>query len=137
MHSIAIVTLVSSEAENSTTTRFVHSLTLPRRSSLWDVPVFRFVASQMIYLLILLYDCYSTETKDRVSLADKALVDSAKRGDMKRFVDAHLKGANILQTDSDGMTVLHNAARFNYKDIVQYILVNGPPGIVDMLDKEK
>lgn len=81
--------------------------------------------------------CYSTETKERVSLADKALVDSAKRGDMKRFVDAHLKGGNILQTDGDGMSVLHNAARFNYKDIVQYILVNGPPGIVDMLDKEK
>jgi len=78
-----------------------------------------------------------TETEGQVSPADKALVDSAKRGDMKRFVDAHLKGANILQTDGDGMSVLHNAARFNYKDIVQYIVVNGPPEIIDMLDKEK
>lgn len=72
-----------------------------------------------------------------MSLVDKALVDSAKRGDLKRFQAAHQKGANMLQTDSDGMTVLHNAARFNCKDIVQYIIVNGPPEIIDMLDKEK
>jgi len=54
-----------------------------------------------------------------------------------RFVDAHLRGADMLLLDGDGMTVLHNAARFNYKDIVQYIIVNGPPEIIDFLDKEK
>lgn len=43
----------------------------------------------------------------------------------------------MLLLDGDGMTVLHNAARFNYKDIVQYIIVNGPPEIIDFLDKEK
>lgn len=76
-------------------------------------------------------------SENRVSLADKALVDSAKRGDLKRFVAAHQKGANVLQTDSDGMSVLHNAARFNYKELVQYIIERGPTEIIDMLDKEK
>lgn len=81
---------------------------------------------------------YSVDSgENRVSLADKALIDSAKRGDLKRFVSAYQKGGNMLQTDNDGMTVLHNASRFNYKDIVQFIIVQGPKEILDMLDREK
>lgn len=87
--------------------------------------------------LLFLSVCSVEISENRVSLADKALIDSAKRGDIKRFVSAYQKGGNMLQTDNDGMTVLHNAARFNYKDIVQFIIVNGPGEIVDMLDRDK
>lgn len=74
---------------------------------------------------------------NRLHQRNKALIDSSKRGDVKRFIEAHQDGADLNKADSDGMTVLHNAARFNNKDICQYILQNAPPSFVDTLDKEK
>ena len=52
-------------------------------------------------------------------------------------MEAHQDGADLTKTDADGMTVLHNAARFNNKEVCQYILQNAPASFLDTLDKEK
>lgn len=52
-------------------------------------------------------------------------MDVSKRGDPTKFAELHRKGANLEARDQHGMTVLHQAARFGHKEIVQYIIENG------------
>ncbi|XP_067946994.1 diacylglycerol kinase zeta-like isoform X2 [Watersipora subatra] len=73
----------------------------------------------------------------RLSLRSRLLLDFSKRGDLKRFCEAHQEGADMLSTDVGGMTVLHHAARFNNKDVCQYILQNAPLQLIDALDNER
>ncbi|KAJ8032548.1 Diacylglycerol kinase zeta [Holothuria leucospilota] len=68
---------------------------------------------------------------------DKSLMDVSKRGDPTKFAELHRKGANLEARDQHGMTVLHQAARFGHKEIVQYIIENGPKSLLDAVDYEK
>lgn len=81
--------------------------------------------------------CYSINADNRLTLANKVLIDSSKRGDVKRFAEAHQNGGDLQKVDADGMTVLHNAARFNCKDVCQYIIQHAPVNFLDTIDKEK
>lgn len=53
------------------------------------------------------------------------LMDVSKRGDPVKFMELHRKGACLEARDQHGMTVLHQAARFGHKEIVQYVIDNG------------
>lgn len=68
---------------------------------------------------------------------DKMLMDASKRGDTRKFKLALDNDADLSQTDSDGMTVLHNAARFNCKDICALILEKASVEFINALDREK
>lgn len=52
-------------------------------------------------------------------------MDVSKRGDPVKFMELHRKGACLEARDQHGMTVLHQAARFGHKEIVQYVIDNG------------
>ncbi|XP_072045698.1 diacylglycerol kinase zeta-like isoform X3 [Amphiura filiformis] len=68
---------------------------------------------------------------------DKMLMDVSKRGDVKKFAELHRKGASLTATDQHGMTALHQAARFGHKDIVKYLIENGPKGLIDVVDHQR
>lgn len=53
------------------------------------------------------------------------LIDASKRGDLRKLVELHESGADLLCTDQYGMTALHHAARFGHKEIVKYLVRNG------------
>ncbi|ELT95564.1 hypothetical protein CAPTEDRAFT_165134 [Capitella teleta] len=68
---------------------------------------------------------------------EKVLIDSSKKGDLPKVIEAHQNGVNLLSTDQYGMTALHHAARFGHKDVVKYLIEQAPPVILDMIDHEK
>ncbi|KAL3882241.1 hypothetical protein ACJMK2_028604 [Sinanodonta woodiana] len=72
-----------------------------------------------------------------LSTTDKMLIDASKRGDLKKLIELNHNGANLMAVDQYGMTCLHHAARFGHKDIVKFLIENGPPVILDMVDYEK
>ncbi|XP_071846797.1 diacylglycerol kinase zeta-like isoform X4 [Apostichopus japonicus] len=72
-----------------------------------------------------------------LSPVDKNLMDVSKRGDPVKFMELHRKGACLEARDQHGMTVLHQAARFGHKEIVQYVIDNGSKALLDAVDYEK
>lgn len=67
---------------------------------------------------------------------DKMLLDVARKGFYERFKKLHESGAKLSACDFAGRTPLHLAARYGYKDIVEYILENVPLTVVDLMDQE-
>ncbi|KAL4233697.1 hypothetical protein ACF0H5_008377 [Mactra antiquata] len=79
----------------------------------------------------------SGEKPKPLSPTDKMMIDASKRGDLRKLIDLHSTGADLLCTDQYGMTALHHASRFGHKEIVKYLIKNAPPVILDMVDYEK
>lgn len=53
------------------------------------------------------------------------MIDASKRGDLRKLMDLHGTGADLLCTDQYGMTALHHASRFGHKEIVKYLIKHG------------
>ncbi|XP_039259245.2 uncharacterized protein LOC120335722 isoform X2 [Styela clava] len=68
---------------------------------------------------------------------NKIFVDASKRGDLSKLKLALESGADPSLTDSDGSTALHNAARFNHPEVVQFLIKNGPPELLNQTDKDR
>ncbi|PAA52374.1 hypothetical protein BOX15_Mlig006409g1 [Macrostomum lignano] len=71
------------------------------------------------------------------SALSKALIDACKRGCLDKMRALRDKGADLGAADSAGMTCLHHATRFGYRDIVAYLVEHGPPQLLDQADLEK
>jgi len=67
---------------------------------------------------------------------NKMFLDVARKGLYHRFKQLHEGGAKLTTCDFAGRTPLHLAARYGYKDIVEYILEKVPLAVVDLMDQE-
>uniref|UniRef100_A0A1I8JHJ4 Diacylglycerol kinase n=1 Tax=Macrostomum lignano TaxID=282301 RepID=A0A1I8JHJ4_9PLAT len=72
-----------------------------------------------------------------LSAMNKNLIEACKRGSLDKMRSLRDEGADLCAADGAGMTCLHHATRFGYKDIVAYLIENGPPQLLDMIDTEK
>uniref|UniRef100_A0A1I8IPP8 ANK_REP_REGION domain-containing protein n=1 Tax=Macrostomum lignano TaxID=282301 RepID=A0A1I8IPP8_9PLAT len=72
-----------------------------------------------------------------LSAMNKNLIEACKRGSLDKMRSLRDEGADLCAADGGGMTCLHHATRFGYKDIVAYLIENGPPQLLDMIDTEK
>ncbi|KAM6937331.1 diacylglycerol kinase zeta isoform 3-T3 [Xenentodon cancila] len=66
---------------------------------------------------------------------DAELISCIKNEDLKRLKELHQQGANILQQDEDGYTLLHHAVEAGSKDIVKYLIENVPTSHLDITEK--
>ena len=65
------------------------------------------------------------------------LIDASKRGDLKKLMEVHQSGGDLMATDQYGMTALHHAARFGHKEITKYLIDQAPKSLLDVLDNDK
>uniref|UniRef100_A0A1I8FD66 ANK_REP_REGION domain-containing protein n=1 Tax=Macrostomum lignano TaxID=282301 RepID=A0A1I8FD66_9PLAT len=59
-----------------------------------------------------------------LSAMNKNLIEACKRGSLDKMRSLRDEGADLCAADGAGMTCLHHATRFGYKDIVAYLIEN-------------
>eukprot|EP00112_Aurelia_sp_Birch-Aquarium-sp1_P014287 Seg3077.2 transcript_id=Seg3077.2/GoldUCD/mRNA.D3Y31 product="Diacylglycerol kinase zeta" protein_id=Seg3077.2/GoldUCD/D3Y31 len=67
----------------------------------------------------------------------KLLLESARKGDLDRFVALQQSDARLIWCDSRGYTSLHLAAKHGHKEIVKHVIKSVPQCVLDLVDHEK
>ncbi|XP_023345984.1 eye-specific diacylglycerol kinase isoform X2 [Eurytemora carolleeae] len=65
------------------------------------------------------------------------ILKAARLGDLKMLRELCTEGYSLLSRDETGKTALHYGARFGHKEIIKFLVMNGPPTLIDMTDYEK
>uniref|UniRef100_UPI00358ED61E uncharacterized protein n=1 Tax=Myxine glutinosa TaxID=7769 RepID=UPI00358ED61E len=82
----------------------------------------------------------SSSPRPRIMFAldsKEGLLDAATSGDYEKFVQLHRDGCNLLSTDEDGCTALHHAATAGHPQLVEFILREAPPELMDMTERHR
>uniref|UniRef100_A0A8C4QT23 Diacylglycerol kinase accessory domain-containing protein n=1 Tax=Eptatretus burgeri TaxID=7764 RepID=A0A8C4QT23_EPTBU len=82
----------------------------------------------------------SSSSRPRIMFAldsKEGLLDAATSGDYEKFVQLHRDGCNLLSTDEDGCTALHHAATEGHPQLVEFILREAPPELMDMTERHR
>lgn len=67
---------------------------------------------------------------------DAELMDCIKTEDLIRLMELHQQGADILQQDAAGCTLLHHAVEAGSKEILKYLIDHVPTSHLDITEKE-
>ena len=62
------------------------------------------------------------------------VLKAARLGDLQMLRDLCTAGYSLLSHDETGKTALHYGARFGHKEIIKFLLAQGPPYLLDIVD---
>ena len=68
----------------------------------------------------------------------ESILKAARLSDLQMLRDLCTAGYSLLSHDETGKTALHYGARFGHKEVIKFLLAQGPPPyLLDMVDYEK
>jgi len=67
----------------------------------------------------------------------EGILKAARLGDIRMLRELCVQGYSLLSRDETGKSALHYGARFGHKEIIKFLITNGPTALLDITDFEK